>query len=64
MMIDQILITVGGLLLSGAVAWYFWFSERKGVKVSATGDVQEILVTVREGTRPTSSSWRPANLCA
>ncbi len=52
MTIDQMLITVGGLLLSAAVAWYFWFSERKGVRVSATGDVQEILVRVKGGYSP------------
>jgi plastocyanin domain-containing protein len=52
MTLDQILVTLGGLFLSAAVAWYFWFSERKGVKLGATNGVQEVLVKVKGGYSP------------
>ncbi len=52
MSLDQLLVTIGGVLLSVAVAWYFWFSERKGVKLSAAGGVQEVLITVQGGYSP------------
>jgi plastocyanin domain-containing protein len=52
MAFDQILVTVGGIALSAAVAWYFWFSERKGVRIAATGGVQEVLIKVRGGYSP------------
>jgi plastocyanin domain-containing protein len=52
MAIDQIAVTTAGLLLSLAVAWYFWFSEREGVKLAATGGVQEVLIRVKGGYSP------------
>lgn len=52
MTLDQILVTIGGLLLSATVAWYFWFSGRKGVKLVATGGVQEVLIKVKGGYSP------------
>lgn len=52
MTLDRILVTLGGLLLSATVAWYFWFSERKGVKLAATGGVQEVLIKVKGGYSP------------
>jgi len=50
--LDQIFVTVGGLLLAATVAWYFWFSERKGVKLAATEGVQEVLIKVKGGYSP------------
>ncbi len=52
MALDQILITIGGLSLSAAVAWYFWFSERKGVKVAVANGIQEVLIKVKGGYSP------------
>jgi plastocyanin domain-containing protein len=52
MALDQYLVTIGGLLLSATVAWYFWFSERKAVKVQTTGGVQEVFIKVKGGYSP------------
>lgn len=52
MSLDQILVTIGGLLLSAAVARYFWFSARKGVKLATAGGVQEVLIKVKGGYSP------------
>lgn len=52
MSLDQILVTLGGLLLSATVGWYFWFSERKGVKLSTKGGVQEVFIKVKGGYSP------------
>ena len=53
MTIDQILVTIFGLLLATGVAWFFWFSERKAVKIqAAAGGVQEVLITVKGGYSP------------
>jgi plastocyanin domain-containing protein len=52
MTLDQILVTIGGLLLAASVAWYFWFSERTGVKLAPTGAVQEVLIRVKGGYSP------------
>jgi len=53
MTIDQILVTIGGLFLSGLVAWYFWFSKKEAVHVQS-GDMgfQETLITVKGGYTP------------
>jgi len=53
MAIDQIIITIGGLLLASTVAWYFWFSEAKGTKLAvAESGIQETLITVKGGYSP------------
>lgn len=52
MALDHVLVTIGGLTLSATVAWYFWFAERKAVKVAATGGVQEVLIKVKGGYSP------------
>jgi plastocyanin domain-containing protein len=50
---DQILVVIAGLLLSGWVAWYFWFSEKKAVQVqTAGGGIQEALIKVKGGYSP------------
>ncbi len=53
MAIDQVLVTIFGLTLSGIVAWYFWFSEAKAthLKIAGTG-IQETLITVKGGYSP------------
>jgi plastocyanin domain-containing protein len=53
MTIDQILVIIGGLGLSALVAWYFWFSEKKGVKIQeAASGVQEAFIKVKGGYTP------------
>ena len=53
MTLDQILVIIGGLGLSTLVAWYFWFSEKKEVKIetSASG-FQEAVIKVKGGYTP------------
>lgn len=53
MALDQILVIVGGLTLSALVAWYFWFSEKKAVKIQTTeGGIQEAVIKVKGGYTP------------
>ncbi len=53
MAIDQILVTIFGLLVASSVAWFFWFSEKKAVKIqAAAGGIQEVLITVKGGYSP------------
>lgn len=52
MAVDRVIVTLGGLVLSTVVAWYFWFSQRRGVKVFSTGPLQEVLIRVKGGYSP------------
>ena len=53
MTIDQILVIIGGLGLSTLVAWYFWFSENKAVKIeSSDSGIQEAIIKVKGGYTP------------
>lgn len=53
MTIDQIIVLFGGLGLSALVAWYFWFSEKKAVKVEASeSGIQEAVINVKGGYTP------------
>ncbi|MFZ0456060.1 MAG: cupredoxin domain-containing protein [Ignavibacteriaceae bacterium] len=50
---DQIIVIITGIGLSIWVAWYFWFSEKKAVKVeSSNGDIQEAVIKVKGGYSP------------
>lgn len=50
---DQILVIIGGLALSVWVAWYFWFSEKKAVKIqTAESGIQEAVIKVKGGYTP------------
>ena len=50
---DQIIVIIVGIGLSIWVAWYFWFSEKKAVKVeSSNGDIQEAVIKVKGGYSP------------
>ncbi len=50
---DQIFVIIGGLALSAWVAWYFWFSEKKAVKIqTAEGGIQEAVIKVKGGYTP------------
>ncbi|MBZ0179119.1 MAG: cupredoxin domain-containing protein [Melioribacteraceae bacterium] len=53
MALDQIIVLIAGLSLSTWVAWYFWFSEKKVVKVaSGLGGTQEAIIKVKGGYSP------------
>ena len=53
MTMDQILVVLGSLSLSAWIAWYFWFSETKAVKIeSAENSVQEAAIKVKGGYTP------------
>ncbi len=50
--IAQITVTLVGLGLSVLIAWYFWFSENKGVRAQAAGGFQESKIVVKGGYTP------------
>ncbi|MEW6231756.1 MAG: cupredoxin domain-containing protein [Chloroflexota bacterium] len=52
MTVAQITVTLSGLALSAAIAWYFWFSEKKGVRAALAGAVQEAHILVKGGYTP------------
>lgn len=53
MTLDQVIVIIGGLTLSTWVAWYFWFSEKKAVKIqTAEGGIQEAVIKVKGGYTP------------
>ncbi|MBM4466621.1 MAG: cupredoxin domain-containing protein [Chloroflexi bacterium] len=52
MTVAQTIVTLSGLVLSAAIAWYFWLSEKKGVKVALAGAVQEANIIVKGGYTP------------
>ena len=51
--IDQIIVLISGLGLSVLVAWYFWFSEKKAIKIMASDSgIQEAVIKVKGGYSP------------
>ena len=48
----RVVVTLGGLLVSGFVAGFFWFSPRPEARIEAVGGVQEVKVTVKGGYSP------------
>jgi plastocyanin domain-containing protein len=53
MALDQILVIIAGLSLASWVAWYFWFSETKAVKIQTTeSGIQEAVIKVKGGYTP------------
>ncbi|NOX67033.1 MAG: cupredoxin domain-containing protein [Chlorobi bacterium] len=53
MALDQIIVIIVGVGLSVLVAWYFWFSEKKGVKIQASDTgIQEAVIKVKGGYTP------------
>ncbi len=48
----QIVVTVGGIALSGFIAWFFRLSGKKATRVAAIGEVQEQDVVVKGGYTP------------
>ncbi|MCR5890651.1 hypothetical protein LRS06_23260 [Hymenobacter sp. J193] len=61
----EIIVTLTGLALSAFVIWYFFFSARQTASaVSTASGVQEVDITVKGATRPTSSRWSGASPCS
>ena len=53
MLTSQILVAVIGISISVWVAWYFWFSEKKAVRIkSQNGSIQEAVIKVKGGYNP------------
>lgn len=51
--LNEIIVTLTGLLLIAAVIWYFFFSRHEAVSaVSSSSGVQEVDVTVKGGYSP------------
>jgi len=50
--IAQITVTLVGLGLSVLIAWYFWFSEKRGVRAETARGVQEAKILVKGGYTP------------
>ena len=49
----EVLVTLGGLILIPLILWYFFWSERKGGRIVASGEgVQEIEIQVKGGYDP------------
>ena len=52
MTLTQIIVTASGLTLSALIAWYFWFSEKPGVRAAVAAGVQELDIIVKGGYSP------------
>ena len=53
MTIDQILVTIAGLLAVAGVAWFFWGPRRAGVQAALTSSgAQEATIVVRGAYTP------------
>ncbi len=50
--ISQILVTTIGIGLLPVIAWFFWFSKKKGTVAEIVGSVQEAFITVKGGYNP------------
>jgi len=53
MSVDQVTVTLAGLLSIAGVAWFFWGPRGEGVKAALTGSgVQEAMILVKGGYTP------------
>ncbi len=50
--LPEVAVTVGGIVLSVFVAWFFWLSPREATRVVATGGLQEVGIGVKGGYTP------------
>ncbi len=51
-MITKIIVDAVGLVLIVLIAWYFWFSRKKGEAAAVSGGVQEAYIIVKGGYTP------------
>ena len=49
---NRIAVTLGGAGLIGLELWWFLFSKSKSQKATATGNIQEVTITVNGGYEP------------
>jgi len=52
MTLTQIIVTASGLALIALIAWYFWFSEKPGVRAAVAAGLQELDIIVKGGYTP------------
>jgi plastocyanin domain-containing protein len=52
MTIPHLAVFAGALILSVYVVWFFFFSQKKAVRIASSGGVQEIDVVVKGGYTP------------
>ncbi len=53
MTLTQMIVTLLGVVLSGFIAWFFWFAPKGRARaVAGVGGVQEVAVTVKGGYTP------------
>jgi plastocyanin domain-containing protein len=52
MNVTQISVLLGALALSILVVWFFFFSEKKGTRLAASGGIQETNIIVKGGYSP------------
>jgi plastocyanin domain-containing protein len=52
MTIAQIGVLLGAVALSILVIWFFFFSEKKGTRLAASGGLQEATIVVKGGYTP------------
>jgi plastocyanin domain-containing protein len=50
--ITQIGVLLGAVVSSVLVIWYFFFAEKKGTQLAASGGVQEATIVVKGGYTP------------
>ena len=48
----QVFVNAVGLIAVVGIAWYFWFSEKPGVKLESRSGIQEVALTVKGGYNP------------
>ena len=52
-MLDNVIVTLGGLALIGGIVWFFWGPRRKGYRAAvASSGYQEAMVLVKGGYAP------------
>ena len=53
MTVDEVIVTLGGLLAIAGVAWFFWGPRGEGVTAALnSGGVQEAMILVKGGYTP------------
>lgn len=51
--LEQIIVTLAGLAAIIWIGWFFWFSEKKGIRAEvADSGAQEVNITVKGGYTP------------
>ena len=63
---DQVVVTLGGLVIVALIAWFFWFKRAAVVKATVVSDgYQEVMILVKGGYTPDTirvAAGRPVRL--